>query len=95
MPEPSSICLRMDSSVAEMSSARGSWPSGAHYCIFSSTERSPKERCTTISLPPLPRFATVRFWARATFCGSPSETDTVKVPRALVERLTDAVCYAA
>jgi hypothetical protein len=34
-------------------------------------------------------------WAReATFCGSLAETDTVKVPRALVERLTDAVCYA-
>jgi hypothetical protein len=31
----------------------------------------------------------------ATFCGSPQETDAVKVPRALVERLTDAVCYAA
>ena len=30
-----------------------------------------------------------------TFCGSPSAADTVKVPRALVERLTDAVCYAA
>jgi hypothetical protein len=35
-------------------------------------------------------------WAReATFCGSYAETDTVKVPRALVERLNDAVCYAA
>ena len=35
-------------------------------------------------------------WAReATFCGSPVETDTVKVPRALMERLTDTVCYAA
>jgi hypothetical protein len=35
-------------------------------------------------------------WARQqTFCGSPSATDTVKVPRAFVERLTDAVCYAA
>ncbi len=35
-------------------------------------------------------------WAReATFCGSPAESDTVKVPRALMERLTDAVCYAA
>jgi hypothetical protein len=30
-----------------------------------------------------------------TFCGLPWETDTVKVPRAYVERLTDAVCYAA
>src|ERR687897_3180436 len=34
-------------------------------------------------------------WASATFYGSPAETDTVKVPRAFVERLTDAVCYAA
>jgi hypothetical protein len=34
-------------------------------------------------------------WAHATFCGSPSETETVKVPRAFVERLTEAVCYAA
>ncbi len=29
------------------------------------------------------------------FYGSPSEADTVKVPREFVERLTDAVCYAA
>jgi DDE superfamily endonuclease len=36
-------------------------------------------------------------WAQEeqTFCGSPSATDTVKVPRAFVERLTEAVCYAA
>jgi hypothetical protein len=34
-------------------------------------------------------------WAHATFCGSPSATDTVKVPKVFVERLTDAVCYAA
>jgi hypothetical protein len=34
-------------------------------------------------------------WANATFYGSPANTETVKVPRAFVERLTDAVCYAA
>lgn len=35
-------------------------------------------------------------WAgEATFCGSLAETDTVKVPREFMERLTDAVCYAA
>jgi hypothetical protein len=34
-------------------------------------------------------------WVYATFYGSPSATDTVKVPRAFVERLTEAVCYAA
>ncbi len=35
-------------------------------------------------------------WAQErTFCGSRAETDTIKVPRAFVERLTDAVCYAA
>jgi hypothetical protein len=34
-------------------------------------------------------------WAHETFCGSLSATDTVKVPRAFVERLTEAVCYAA
>jgi len=36
-------------------------------------------------------------WAqeRATFRGSPSEVDAVKVPRQFMERLTDAVCYAA
>jgi len=34
-------------------------------------------------------------WASATFCGSPAQTDTVKVPRTYVERLTEAVCYAA
>ena len=42
--------------------------------------------------------ATVRkeLWAaERTFCGSPSATDTVKVPRAFMERLTEALCYAA
>ncbi len=35
-------------------------------------------------------------WAHeATFYGSPREADTVKVPRALVERLTETLCYAA
>jgi hypothetical protein len=35
-------------------------------------------------------------WAQEkTFYGSPAQTDTIKVPRALVERLIDAVCYAA
>jgi hypothetical protein len=35
-------------------------------------------------------------WAHEeTFYGSPSASDTLKVPRAFVERLTDAVCYAA
>ena len=30
-----------------------------------------------------------------TFYGSPAQTDMVKVPRVFIERLTDAVCYAA
>jgi hypothetical protein len=35
-------------------------------------------------------------WAQErTFCGSPPATDTIKVPKAYVERLTEAVCYAA
>jgi hypothetical protein len=36
-------------------------------------------------------------WAQqeATFCGSAKQTETVKVPRKFIERLTDAVCYAA
>jgi len=35
-------------------------------------------------------------WSReASFCESSRQTDTVKVPRQFVERLTDAVCYAA
>jgi hypothetical protein len=35
-------------------------------------------------------------WAQEmSFCGSAQETDTVKVPREFVKRLTDAVCYAA
>jgi hypothetical protein len=38
-----------------------------------------------------------QLWAQeeATFCGSAQEVDTVKVPREFMERLTDAVCYAA
>ncbi len=35
-------------------------------------------------------------WAQEqTFYGLPAETDTIKVPRVFMERLTDAVCYAA
>ena len=34
-------------------------------------------------------------WAQETFYGSPAQSDTVKVPRAYLERLTDALCYAA
>jgi hypothetical protein len=34
-------------------------------------------------------------WAYATFCRSPADTETVKVPRAFMERLTDTLCYAA
>jgi hypothetical protein len=34
-------------------------------------------------------------WAHTTFHGLPSETETVKVPKVFVERLTDALCYAA
>ena len=38
-----------------------------------------------------------KLWAQEeqTFWGLPSATETVKVPRDFVERLTDAVCYAA
>jgi hypothetical protein len=36
-------------------------------------------------------------WAQeqVTFCRSEAETEMLKVPREFVERLTDAVCYAA
>ena len=34
-------------------------------------------------------------WATENLRGSPSGADTVEIPRALMERLTDAVCYAA
>jgi hypothetical protein len=36
-------------------------------------------------------------WAQEeqTFCGLPVQTDTIKVPRAYLERLTEAICYAA
>jgi hypothetical protein len=34
-------------------------------------------------------------WAHATFRGSSWEPDTVKVPRAFVEQLTETLCYAA
>jgi len=50
---------------------------------------------------PLPTFsdalALVRreLWAQAAFCMSAHDPDIVEVPRALVERLTDALCYAA
>jgi hypothetical protein len=34
-------------------------------------------------------------WAHATFRRSLRELDTVKVPRAFVEHLTETLCYAA
>ena len=35
-------------------------------------------------------------WAQEeTFCALPRQDETIKFPRAFVERLTDAVCYAA
>jgi hypothetical protein len=34
-------------------------------------------------------------WVQETFYGSSADTETVKVPRAFMERLTDALCYAA
>jgi hypothetical protein len=34
-------------------------------------------------------------WAYATFYGLPADTETVKVSKAFMERLTDALCYAA
>ncbi len=35
-------------------------------------------------------------WAQEqTFCGSPADTETLKIPKAFMERLTDALCYAA
>jgi hypothetical protein len=35
-------------------------------------------------------------WAREeTFYRSSRESDTIKVPREFMERLTDAICYAA
>jgi hypothetical protein len=34
-------------------------------------------------------------WEEETFCGSHREEEMVKVRRELMERLTDAVCYAA
>jgi hypothetical protein len=34
-------------------------------------------------------------WAQETFYGSSANTESVKVPRAFMERLTDALCYAA
>jgi len=34
-------------------------------------------------------------WMHTIFCGSPGEADLIKVPRPLLERLTDLLCYAA
>lgn len=37
-----------------------------------------------------------QLWAaECIFCGSAQESDLVKVPREFMERLTEAVCYAA
>ncbi len=54
-----------------------------------------KRRPTTFS-DALALLVRKELWAQeeATFHGSSRNSDTVKVPRAFVERLTDAVCYA-
>ena len=50
---------------------------------------------------PLPTFsdalALVRreLWAQTAFCLTSSDPATIEIPRAFVERLTDALCYAA
>lgn len=50
---------------------------------------------------PLPTFADAlalvrrELWGQVAFCMSHRETDLVKVPRALLERFADALCYAA
>jgi hypothetical protein len=50
---------------------------------------------------PLPTFADAlalvrrQLWEHTLFCTSPAADDIIKVPRAVMERLTDALCYAA
>ena len=50
---------------------------------------------------PLPTFADAltvvrrQRWGHTLFCTSPASDDVVEVPRVLVERLADALCYAA
>ncbi len=50
---------------------------------------------------PLPTFADAlavvrrQLWGHTLFCTSPTSDDVVEVPRLLVERLADALCYAA
>ncbi len=50
---------------------------------------------------PVPTFsdaiALVRrsLWHEVSFCMSPSETDMIQIPRAVIERFTDLMCYAA
>ena len=34
-------------------------------------------------------------WMHTIFCGSPGEADLIQIPRLLMERLTDLLCYAA
>ena len=34
-------------------------------------------------------------WTRTTFCGLSHESDPVKMPHALLDPLTDLLCYAA
>ena len=50
---------------------------------------------------PLPTFADAlasvrrQLWERAAFCASTAQADVVEVPRAALDRLTEALCYAA
>jgi len=62
--------------------------------LSASGELVPKAHPTSADALALAR---EELWAQEeqTFYGSPWEADTVKVPRAYVERLTEAVCYAA
>ena len=52
----------------------------------------PKTRPTCADALALARRA---LWAQAALCISASDPDVVEVPRVFVDRLTDALCYAA
>jgi hypothetical protein len=64
-------------------------------CLFSSVRRAAwydkrvPTFCDALAL------ARKELWAQVTFRESHSEADIVKIPRVFMERLTDAVCYAA
>lgn len=76
-----------------------SWVTLAAHCLLQQRQRSVRQAAWYVKVRPT--FSDALSWVRyilwfppSTFCMSPREPDMVKIPRSLLDRLVDTVCYA-